>query len=262
MYARTRARDSEGIGAYSVASLASFGVPFAPSSPLLIRAADGASVDLGIITSKLTGQNDATAYSYRQSTDGTNWGSTIDIAAGASGVVITGLTFDQTYYYQVLGRSSVGSSDWSGTTATAGVLPSITSSTVASPVLVGSDYKTTGGGNVTITADRVRTFSVKEGTALPPGLSINATTGVISGTPTAAGSFSFVILATNNVGSVESPSRTIVVNSSARVWIGSPTNAFRFGLVSVWVERVAPATSGFVSGIIRVWDGTTWKSTN
>lgn len=44
------------------------------------------------------------------------------------------------------------------------------------------------------------TFSVSAGT-LPAGLSLNSTTGLISGTPSAAGSYSFTIQATNAVGS-------------------------------------------------------------
>jgi hypothetical protein len=130
---------------------------------------------------------------------------------------------------------------------------------------VGIAYKTTPNTDVKITADRVRTFSVKAGGSLPPGLSLNATTGVISGTPTTPGTYSFVFVATNNAGSVESPSRTIVVNSSARVWVtrvAPETSGFANGLANVWVTRVAPLTSGFVSGTIRVWDGTTWKNTS
>ncbi|MEK6303287.1 MAG: ice-binding family protein [Acidobacteriota bacterium] len=43
------------------------------------------------------------------------------------------------------------------------------------------------------------TFTVSSG-ALPPGLTLNATTGVISGTPTTAGQFSFTITATDANG--------------------------------------------------------------
>lgn len=44
------------------------------------------------------------------------------------------------------------------------------------------------------------TFSVSSGT-LPTGLSLNTTTGTISGTPAASGSYSFTIQANNSVGS-------------------------------------------------------------
>jgi len=43
------------------------------------------------------------------------------------------------------------------------------------------------------------TFTVSSG-ALPPGLSLNPTTGVISGTPTTAGTFNFTIIATDANG--------------------------------------------------------------
>lgn len=43
------------------------------------------------------------------------------------------------------------------------------------------------------------TWSVSTGT-LPPGLTLDATTGVYTGTPTAAGSYSFTVAATNNSG--------------------------------------------------------------
>ncbi len=42
-------------------------------------------------------------------------------------------------------------------------------------------------------------WSVASGT-LPPGLSLNATTGMYTGTPTAVGAYSFTIAATNNSG--------------------------------------------------------------
>lgn len=42
-------------------------------------------------------------------------------------------------------------------------------------------------------------WSVASG-SLPPGLSLNATTGVYAGTPTATGNFSFTVAATNNFG--------------------------------------------------------------
>ncbi len=45
------------------------------------------------------------------------------------------------------------------------------------------------------------TFAVASG-SLPAGLSLNTTTGNISGTPSAAGAYSFVVSATNTVGSI------------------------------------------------------------
>lgn len=61
------------------------------------------------------------------------------------------------------------------------------------------------------------TYSVHSG-SLPPGLSLNSSTGELSGSPTTAGSYSFSIRATNPIGHVEqSYSRTVVLPTPANV---------------------------------------------
>lgn len=51
----------------------------------------------------------------------------------------------------------------------------------------------TGGGTIT--------WSLASGSTLPAGLSLNQSTGVISGTPTAASTYTFTVTATNSAGS-------------------------------------------------------------
>ena len=73
---------------------------------------------------------------------------------------------------------------------------------------VGSAYSrtvTTTGGTGT------KTFSVSAG-ALPTGLSLNASTGVISGTPTSAGSSAFTIRATDTIGAIGARAYGVTIN--------------------------------------------------
>jgi hypothetical protein len=83
-------------------------------------------------------------------------------------------------------------------------------------------------------------YSVSSG-SLPSGISLNTSSGAVTGTPTAAGqSYSFTIQASNSYGSVSQAfSGTVAASPTAgklRVWTGT-----------TWV--VAPA---------KVWDGTGW----
>ncbi len=65
----------------------------------------------------------------------------------------------------------------------------------------------------TATGNPAPTFSVSSGSA-PTGLTLNPSTGVLSGTPTTPGSFTFTVTATNTVApDATSPSTTITVSA-------------------------------------------------
>ena len=253
IWVQVRAGDSEGVSGWSASSSGIEGVPDAPgAAPTLTRTSDGTSITLTSATATR-----ATAYSYRQSTDGVNWGGTVNISSGTS-VTITGLTYDQIYYYQTLGRNSTGSGAWSATRSIVGASPSFsgagTDTTVASPAIWGLPY--TDG----VTAIRVRNYSVAPNT-LPAGLSLNTATGAITGTPTSTTTFSstFTINANNNAGTATTQ-QTINVISPLRVNTvdAGPTGPASFATGAVNVNTVTGPTGNFVTGIVRVWNGTTF----
>ena len=101
---------------------------------------------------------------------------------------------------------------------------------------VGSAYSRTisaTGGTGT------KTFSLSAGT-LPVGLSLNATTGVISGTPTSAGSSSFTIRATDSIGAIGTRAYSVTINAAITL---SPTTLPN-GTSGTPYSRTITATGG------------------
>jgi hypothetical protein len=83
-----------------------------------------------------------------------------------------------------------------------------------------------------------------------PGLTLNATTGAVAGTPTAQGTYSFNIIASNASGSATAPF-TLPVKPGARRWDGSAW--VRADRIQRWDG------SAFVNvGFVKRWDGSAW----
>jgi len=88
------------------------------------------------------------------------------------------------------------------------------------------------------------TFTVSSG-ALPPGLTLNATTGVISGTPTTAGQFSFTITATDANSCPGSRAYTISIPSAPNCPVISVSPAtLPPGVVGVFYSQTVSASGG------------------
>ena len=123
----------------------------------------------------------------------------------------TGLT-PGTYYYasrfQRTGSTEYRYGDingiWDNTTDN-GVLTVNASTPVVTPASPTGTYNTAFSYNV-IATNSPTSFAVASGT-LPSGLSLNTTTGLISGTPTQVGTFAIGVTASNGGGT--SPAATI-----------------------------------------------------
>lgn len=111
-------------------------------------------------------------------------------------------------------RASTGCPAPGSTSETTG--PTFTSSTPAQAT-AGQPYSTT----VTATGNPTPTYTA---TGLPTGLTINGTTGVISGTPTTPGSSNVTVTATNGTGPDATTVVTITVAAPTPTPTASPTD--------------------------------------
>ena len=128
-------------------------------------------------------------------------------AAPAHGTAtVNGMAFD---YTPTAGFSGTDTFTYTASNAGGASAPATVTITVTAPTLVVAGAPVDG---IVAVAYPGATFTASTGTApytfagaaLPPGLVLNVTTGVLSGTPTAAGTFNAVISATDAYGAVGS----------------------------------------------------------
>ena len=109
---------------YSTVSLTDYvRVPNAPTAaPTLSRISSGTSITVTSATTTALSPAGPTItdYSYRQSTDGTTWGSALSMGTDRT-ITITGLTSTQRYYYQTRAVNGDGAGAWSATRDILGV---------------------------------------------------------------------------------------------------------------------------------------------
>lgn len=133
-------------------------------------------------------------------------GLTLNTSTGA----ITGTPSGQGLFtFNIIATNSFGSSTATSQTITVNRAPSFLPSgqTISNSVLIGSTYSS----GVSALGWPSPTFNLKSG-ALPPGITLNSTTGALTGTPTATGSYSFVISATNSLSENDTTTLTMSVN--------------------------------------------------
>jgi hypothetical protein len=170
----------------------------------------------------------ATAFQIQTSPDGTNWTSIYSTTTGTGGVQTLNISGTGRYVrmYGTARATPYGYSLWEFSIYTTTSGGGGNNVTVTNP---GSQVSTVGtAASVQISAtDSASGQTLTYGaTGLPAGLSINTTTGLISGTPTAAGTSSVTATAKDTTGATGSATFTWTVNTAGGGGSGAPPPAF------------------------------------
>ena len=159
--------------------------------------------------------NNKTGYSQALSTSGGTGSATFALSGGAlpSGLTLNAAgslsgapTATGTYNFSVTATDTVGATGTRNYTMIVNTQVSITTTTLPDWTLGKAYSQTIISSNGTGT----RTLTLNAGT-LPTGLSLSGA-GVLSGTPTTAGTYNFTVAATDTVGAAASVAYTVVIN--------------------------------------------------
>ena len=184
------------------------------------------SAGLSITTTSLPTPVAAVAYSQTVATSGGTAPVTFSISGGSlpaglslntsTGVISGTPTTPGAYSFTLTATDSNGISDAQAYSGTVGARLAITTVTLPTPV-IGMTYSqaiATAGGTAPVI------FSVSAG-SLPAGLSLNPSTGAISGTATTSGPYSFTITATDANNITDAKSYSGAINERVSISSGS-----------------------------------------
>jgi hypothetical protein len=185
------------------------------ATPVWSTATTLAPTTLGVSTTRTVVASPATTYSILTQSGGT--GTYTISTVNGQGRISGTPTATGTASITVRATNNTVSADRTFTMVVNPPAPVFTDATVASPAIRDASY-TDGVAATDATSYSVRNSANTGAGTLPAGLSLNTSTGAITGTPTTLGSTSFRIRATNVTGSTDTASLTIVVNPPAPVF--------------------------------------------
>ena len=116
--------------------------------------------------------------------------------------------------------------------------PQVDAPVFTEPTMVGESFSYTVYHPLLTNADVSTQGTKYTASGLPSGLTINSTTGVISGKPRVSGTFTVVITTTNPTGSTSTSSVTLVVKSMDEMLQGNAVGSF-FGLIGRHTGQIA-----------------------
>jgi hypothetical protein len=161
-----------------------------------------------------------------ETSNGTIWGTPTAVTSSAS--------------YTITATNTGGTDTASVTIVVNDIAPSIAYSTTSFTLTKGTAMTTT---SVTSTGGTVVSYSVSP--SLPAGLSLNASTGTLSGTPTAVTSSASYTITATNTGGTDTASVTITVNDIAPS-IAYSTTSFTLTKGTAMTTETVTSTGGTV----------------
>ena len=226
-------------------------VPATPSvdpGPVTDVVATGGDAQAGITwVPGSSGQSPVTGYTILCSTGGpyTPCGSA---GASATSATVTGLTNGTTYTFEVEATNSQGTGPASAPSNPVGAAAPTVSSGPLAGGEVGVAYDETpaaSGGTGDLT------WSVTDGT-LPDGLSLDPSTGEITGTPTTAGTSDFTLVATDGVGGTGTQQESVTIGEAPAI----TSDPLPGGEIGLTFDQTPTATVGSGDLTWSVTDGT------
>jgi hypothetical protein len=188
-------------GAPAATSIAPSSGPGTGGTPVTIT-----GTNLGCVTGVYFGTVAAESFSNQQALLDCGSTTTVDAVAPPGTIGATVAVTVTTVESDLTGDQATTTADYTYTA----VAPLFTADTPPSTATVGGPYSYT----FVASGDPAPAYAVGSG-SLPPGLSLNATTGVLSGVPNSAGTYAFTVTASNSAGRVSTPTLTITVAAGA-----------------------------------------------